>query len=216
MQKIIFYSLLLLPAAVFGQVGLKAGVNFANVSNASSINADRRSGFMIGAFFAPSTGGVMGYRSEIIYSKQGYDYATNTNTGTVDLNYIVLPQLTTINITKFVQLQLGVQMAYLLNAKVDSSRGNNSTGGYGGGLMDLYNRFDYGFGGGIEIHPFKGLLIGARYNIGLGNLYKDPSSYSQSGRPSFIPKVDAKNNVVQIFAGWIFGKQSGASKKNKQ
>jgi hypothetical protein len=33
--------------------------------------------------------------------------------------------------------------------------------------------------------------------------------------PSFIPKVNVKNNLFQIFAGWQFGKQSKSSKKKK-
>jgi hypothetical protein len=71
-------------------------------------------------------------------------------------------------------------------------------------MMDLYNKFDYGFAGGIEIHPFKGLLIGARLNVSMGNLYKDPSTYATGGAQSLIPKVDVKNNVLQMFAGWTF------------
>jgi hypothetical protein len=91
-------------------------------------------------------------------------------------------------------------MAFLINAKADSNTSNSSSGN---GIMDLYNRFDYGFAGGVEIHPIKNLLIGARLNISLGNLYKEPKPGQQ---PSFIPSVDVKNNVLQLFAGWRFGK----------
>jgi hypothetical protein len=77
-------------------------------------------------------------------------------------------------------------------------------------MMDLYNRFDYGYGGGLEIHPFKGLLVGARVNISLGNLYKQPEPGQQ---PSFIPDIDVKNNVFQFYAGWRLGKQGNSSKK---
>ena len=93
-------------------------------------------------------------------------------------------------------------MAYLLNAKVDSSNG----GGSGYNIMDLYNRFDYGYGAGIKLHPIMGLQVGARVNISLGNLYKDFSNPTPGSMPSFIPKVDVKNNVFQIFAGWRFGR----------
>ena len=83
--------------------------------------------------------------------------------------------------------------------------------------MDYYNKFDYGFAGGIEVHPFKGLLVGARYNISLGNLYKDPSSYETNGGqpPSFIPQVNVKNNVFQLFVGWIFGNNSSKKKQTQ-
>ena len=68
--------------------------------------------------------------------------------------------------------------------------------------MDYYNRFDYGFGAGVEIHPYKGLLVGAKYNLSLGKIYKD----AQSGQMPSFSSIDAKNNLVQVFAGWRFGK----------
>jgi hypothetical protein len=111
-----------------------------------------------------------------------------------------------------------VQLAFLINAKADS----NTSSGSGSSnpatkIMDYYNKFDYGFAAGFEVHPFKGLLVGARYNISLGDLYKDPSSYMTPGAtpPSFIPSVNVKNNVLQIFAGWIFGGASKNSSKKK-
>jgi hypothetical protein len=218
MRKIIFFAAVMIPAISFAQlqIGLKGGLNFANVTNASSINSSSRSGYQFGFFISPKSKGVLGSRHEIIYSRQGYNFESNSNTGNVNLDYILLPQLISINITKYFSLQVGAEMAFLINAKADSS---TSSGGSGGsspysGIMDYYNKFDYGFAGGIEIHPVLGLLIGARYCISLGNLYKDPSTISQGGSPpSFIPSVDAKNNVVQIFAGWIFG--GGKSSKKK-
>lgn len=202
MKKCIVTIVICLPVILKAQLGVKAGLNFANITNASSVNNSSRSGFHAGVFLAPPSSGIIGSRTELIFSRQGYDYKTNTNTGNVNLDYIMLPQHMNINITKFITISIGAQMAYLLNAKVDSSNGNSSSGN---SIMDLYNRFDYGYGGGVEIHPIMGLLIGARFNISLGNLYKDFSSSFQGGMPSFIPKVDVKNNLFQIFAGWKFG-----------
>ena len=217
MRKIFLTAVIIVPLFSLAQFGIKAGVNFANVTNASEINSGSESGFMAGIFLAPPSTGVMGFRTELIFSRQGYSYKTNTNTGVVNLDYILLPQLMQINITKFFSIQLGAQMAFLINAKADSTTSSGSSSPYGE-IMDFYNKFDYGFAGGIEIHPFKGLLVGARYNISLGNLYKDPSSYEMNGGqpPSFIPTVDVKNNVLQIFAGWIFGNSSSKKKQQTQ
>jgi len=217
MRKIFLTAVIIVPLFSLAQFGIKAGVNFANVTNASEINSGSESGFMAGIFLAPPSTGVMGFRTELIFSRQGYSYKTNTNTGVVNLDYILLPQLMQINITKFFSIQLGAQMAFLINAKADSSTSSGGSSPYGE-IMDFYNKFDYGLAGGIEIHPFKGLLVGARYNISLGNLYKDPSSYEMNGGqpPSFIPAVDVKNNVLQIFAGWIFGNNSSKKKQQTQ
>ena len=192
------------------QFGVKAGLNFANVSNASSINNSSRTGFQAGIFLAPQAKKILSSRTELLFSRQGYNYKTGTNTGNVNLDYIMLPQFMAINITKYFQIQLGGQMAFLLNAKVDSS--NGGSGSSGNSILDLYNKFDYGYGGGVEVHPVSGLLIGARVNISLGNLYKDIASTTPGTSPSYVPKVDIKNNVFQVFAGWTFGKHSSKKK----
>ena len=201
MIRFILCLLLAAPLYSFAQLGVKAGLNFANVTNASSVSNSSRTGFHAGVFIAPPTQRMFGSRTEIVFSRQGYNFKTSTNTGSVNLDYIILPQYMTINITKYLQVQLGAQIAFLLNAKVDSS--NNSGGDpTAAKIMDVYNRIDYGFGGGIEIHPVSGLLVGARFNVSLGDLYKNPGSYAAG---SFIPKTDVKNNVFQLFAGWRFG-----------
>jgi hypothetical protein len=203
MKKLLIMVLALLPISVWAQIGLKGGINFANVTKVSSINNNTNTGFAAGLFIAPRSKGIFGYRSELIYSRQGYNFDTNTNTGNINLDYILLPQLTTINITRFFQIQLGAQMAFLINSKASES--NSSTTGYGK-LMDYYNRFDYGLAGGLEIHPFKGLLVGARYNLSLGDLYKNLETGGTGTVPSFIPDVNVKNNVVNLYVGWHFVK----------
>lgn len=202
MKKILGIILVMFPVTLTAQIGIKGGINFANITNVASINNSSRSGFAVGAFLAPKTKGIFGFRSEVSYSRQGYSFETNTNTGNVNLDYILLPQLTAINITRFVQIQLGLQMAFLINAKADES--NNNSGGYSN-LMDFYNKLDYGFAGGLEIHPVSGLIIGSRLNISFAGLYKNLGDMT-STPPSFIPDVDVKNNVLNIYVGWHFGR----------
>ena len=216
MKKIIIPLLMSLPVCLFAQIGLKAGLNFANVTKASSINGSSRSGFHAGLLLGSSTKKIFGFQTEFMYSKQGYDYKTSTKTGSVNLDYITSINLTTINITKYFQIQFGAQTAFLLNAKVDSSSGSSTGNASLDKAMDFYNRFDYGFAGGVEIHPVSGLLIGARLNISLSSLYKDFSNPSSGTPPSFVPKVDVKNNLFQIFAGWKFGGNKKSEKKKEK
>ena len=215
MKKIFFCLILITPCFVLAQFGIKAGLNFANVTKASSINNSSQTGFNIGLLLAPPSKKIISSRTEIVFSRQGYDYKTNTNTGNVNLDYIMMPQYMCINITKYFQIQFGGQMAFLISAKADSSTTTGTSTSPYSKIMDYYNKFDYGYGGGIEIHPVSGLLIGARANISLGNLYKDLGTTSPgSTTPSFIPKVDVKNNLFQIFAGWKFGKTESKKKKD--
>jgi hypothetical protein len=103
-----------------------------------------------------------------------------------------------INITKLIQLQIGLQMAYLVDAKTTLGSLSSSANA----IMDLYNRFDYGAAAGAEVYPVKFLLIGARYNIGFANIYKDFSNITNP--PAYVPSVDVKNNLFQIYAGIRF------------
>jgi hypothetical protein len=188
-------------------LGLRAGFNFANVTNASAINASSRVGFNAGIFLAPGSR-ILGSKTEIIYSRRGYNYASDTANGSVDLDYIALAQLMAIHITKYFEIDIGGQTAYLLHAKADSAGQKLYGNTQYASLLSYYNRFDYGFGGGVEIHPIAGLLIGGRYNVSLSNLYKNAFTTTGSGQqPGFVPSsssINFKNNVVQVYLGYRF------------
>jgi len=201
MKKIVLCILVVYPLLSFGQIGVKAGLNFSNVTNTSSISHSNRTGYNIGIFLAPKSKSIISSKTELILSKQGYNYSTNSLDGTANLLYIMLPTYMCINITRFFQIHIGAQMAYLINAKADSKTTSGSTSPVSD-AMQYYNRFDYGIGGGVEIHPFKGLLVGTRMNISLANLYKDAAS---GQIPSFA-RVNVKQNLFQIYTGWRFGK----------
>jgi hypothetical protein len=187
-------------------IGIKAGLNFTNVTGASSVSNSSETGYQVGLFLDPSSQSILGSRTELLYSHQGYNYATGQTTGKVFLDYIMLAQLMRINITHFVQIMLGTQIAYLINAKVDSAM--PSTGyAQADQLLSYYNRIDFGFSGGIEVRPFMGILVGVRYNLSLTNLYKVPNYSSGQPPPSFIPTtndINFKNNLLQIYAGYRF------------
>jgi Outer membrane protein beta-barrel domain len=222
MKQIYCCLLILLPAYVFSQqdstaatnkqqkkpgnslgLGIKAGLNFTNITGTSSISNSSETGYQIGLFLDPSSKSILGSRTELLYSHQGYNYATGETTGKIYLDYIMLAQLMAINITHFVQIQIGSQIAYLMNAKIDSSQ--QSTGyAPADALLSYYNRFDFGFSGGLEVRPFMGIIVGARYNISLTNLYKIPTT---GNNPSYLPSssdINFKNNLLQIYAGYRF------------
>lgn len=141
----------------------------------------------------------MGYRSEIVFSRQGYSFDDAKNTSVLN-DYVYLPQLTTYNIGKAVQLQLGAQIGFLLNSKMSGAKDSSVTG--------LMNRIDYGFAGGLEIRPFKGLMIGGRYNLGLGKLYKKYEQPATTPMPFPLPfdpdKTNLKNGLIQLYLGYEF------------
>ena len=226
MKPSILFLLLLTPFSLFAQqqqspppksqgsggigFGIRGGFNFANVTNASEINSSSLAGYHFAIYISPSTKSVIGSRTELIYSRSGYNYGHDTAGGAVNLDYIMLAQYMAIHITKFVELDFGGQTGYLLNAKVDSSKMINTGNAEANAAINYYNRIDAGFGFGAEIHPFMGICVGARYNISLTNLYKSDFSSMSTGTttpPSFIPStsnLNLKNNVVQLYAGYRF------------
>jgi opacity protein-like surface antigen len=211
MKEITILIVLFCPVILTAQIGIKAGVNFAKVSSTADINSSRQSGFHAGIFLAPPSKKIISSKTEFLFSRQGYNYKTNSSTGNIKLDYFTQAQFICINLTKFVQLQFGAQTAILLSAGADTTNTSGTANPYGK-IMDLYNRFDYGYALGVEIHPVAGLIIGARYNVSLAKVYKDLQSLQ---KPSFTSE-DAKNNVVQISVGWRFGKQSNDSKKQNK
>jgi len=110
--------------------------------------------------------------------------------------------------TKYFDIHLGGYTAYLLNAKADTTSKAYASylpAGYSS-MLSYYQRLDYGFGVGVEIHPVAGLIIGARYQLSFANLYKTPT-FDSSGSappPSFTPSFNLKNNVVMISVGYRF------------
>ena len=210
MKRIILGLLLTSPFLAYGQIGVKAGLNFSNVTNTSSITNSGETGYNIGIFLAPKSRSILSSKTELVFSKQGYNYSTGALDGTADLMYIMLPTYMCINITRFFQIHVGAQMAFLINAKADSTAAGD-TYPYSNAIK-YYNRFDYGLGGGVEVHPYKGLLVGARMNISLANLYSDAAK----GKIPSLSSVNVKQNLFQLYAGWHFGKQPPSPKKKQE
>jgi opacity protein-like surface antigen len=208
MKKILLAMLIASPGIIMAQIGIKAGWNFTDVTSASSISTQSSSGYNIGIFYTTPYTKIIGSKTELIYSRQGYDYSTGSVTGKVNLDYIMLPEYFCINITRFFQIHVGEEMAYLINAKADSMSTSNPgmAGGSYSQITSFYNRFQFALGGGVEVHPISGLLIGARINFSLTNLYATPDINNPNQSPSFVPTVNVKSNLLQIYAGWKFGK----------
>jgi len=188
------------PKESKSRIGIKAGYNFSNVvGSGSSFDPQHTNGYMVSAFFSPSNKNGLGYRSELVYSKQGYSFDDGGKNTDVMNDYLYMPHLMTYTIANVVQLQAGAQIGVLLNAK-------KSTGGGDSSITDLMNRFDYGFAGGIEVYPFKGLIIGTRYNLGLGKMYKQYEQTPTTPYPlPFDPSTtNLKNGILQLFIGYRF------------
>jgi opacity protein-like surface antigen len=210
MKSLLILLVISSPVFVHAQIGVKAGLNFTDVTNVSSVNNHSSSGFNLGIFYTTPYTNVLGSKTELVFSRQGYNYETGSVTGKVNLDYIMLPTYMCINITHYFQIQLGMQFGYLMSANADStSKSNTGAMGSLNSALSYYNRFSYSLGGGVEVHPYKGLLAGVRMNVSLTDLYKVPdvsTLTTMQTTPSFVPEVNIKSNLFQIYLGWKFGK----------
>lgn len=184
--------------------GLKAGYNVARITgSATNYKPDAKNGFMVAAFYAPASHGGLGYRGEIVFSRQGFGFDESGKKSSITSDYVYLPQFTTFGITRFVQLQVGGQVGYLLKSSKASSADSKSQD-----ISSFANRLDYGAAFGAEVYPVKSLIIGGRYNMSFGNAYKQQSASATMPLPNPLPfnpsDVKGKNAVLNFYIGFQF------------
>ncbi|RYY55636.1 MAG: PorT family protein [Chitinophagaceae bacterium] len=183
-------------------VGFKAGYNVAKVTGSDlDFSPDTKNGFMIAGFLSPATRSGLGFRTELVFSRQGFGFTKDGKTNTITSDYLYLPQFTTIGITRFVQLQVGGQIGYLLKSSAKKENEKPSD------ITSFSNRLDYGAAFGVEFYPIKNLILGGRYNISLNNNFKTTGA-SSGPVPSPLPfnpsDVKTKNAVINFFVGYRF------------
>ncbi|MDQ3683815.1 MAG: PorT family protein [Bacteroidota bacterium] len=184
------------------KAGLKVGYNINKLAGTSAdIKFDNKSGFMVGGFFSPSSKGILGFRTELVFSRQGFSYDDNDTKQEVQTDYIYLPQLTTISISKFFQLQVGGQMGYLLKSSAETQNSSEEKED----VTEHFNRLDYGAAFGFELYPVKGFILGSRYNMSFGSIYEQkPPTGIPSPFPFTPEDVKGRNAVLQFFVGYRF------------
>lgn len=186
--------------------GIKAGYNVAKLTGSTpSFDPSTAGGFNTAVFYSPVTNGI-GYRTELVFSRQGFSYTETGNKETVLQDYVYMPHLTTFTIAKKVQLQAGGQIGYLLSAKKDEAK----TPAEEQSFADQMNRLDFGAAVGVEVYPVAGFIIAARYNVSTTNPYKaaESGTFPGSINPYPLPVNPAdfkgKNAVLQFSVGYRF------------
>ena len=184
--------------------GIKAGYNVARLTGSTpDYRPSSKNGFMVAAFYSPAARTGIGYRSEIVFSRQGFGFDESGKQTSVVNDYVYLPQFTTIGLTKFVQLQVGAQIGYLLKSSKKGAENDSED------ITAWASRLDYGAAFGAEIYPIKNLIVGGRYNMSMGNAYKQVNaSNTTSPIPNPLPfspaDVKNRNAVINLFVGVRF------------
>ena len=190
MKNLIKHILLLTVFSIFSfnafaqrsAIGLKSGVNFADITDNKN-STDIRLAYHFGGFAKIYVNNKLAVQPEFLYSLQGSKLQANSFLGgseenNLNLHYITVPLMLKYYPIEGFNLQFGPQFAYLVDAKYNDNNIDN-----------VYNNTDWSLnvGAGFDIN---GVQIGARYNIGLTNIY--------TGEQDNINE----NRVVQVYIGF--------------
>lgn len=177
----VFFSVLTLQAQDKSAVGLKGGYNLAAVSYDGEGETGQRHSFHIGFYAESFLNDFVALQPELLYSEQGYEIKNSFGTYTQKLNYINLPVMLKAYPAENFFLEVGPQIGLAVSHKEE----------YKGSFTVISesdpDSFDWGvnFGGGFKTN--SGISLGARYHLGMGDVYDE-------GSP--------KNRVWQFYIGF--------------
>jgi hypothetical protein len=168
MKKLsLFVAAIFLSSALMAQtqakIGLKAGLNIANVSmDPEVIDKGSRLGFHGGLLAHIHLSPQWGIQPEVLYSGQGFE--DNTNNTEWKLNYLNIPVMVQYMFDNGFRISAGPQVGFLLDGKIAESGFED---------LDIKNdlkKIDAGIGVGLGYLSYSGLGIEGRYNHGLTNI----------------------------------------------
>ena len=187
--------------------GVKAGVNFANLSvDSDGASPQSRTGFHIGGLVEIPVSEKFSVQPELLYSAQGAKskesvvddfYGNYTAETTLKMDYISLPVMAKYYVANGLALEAGPQFNFLVSAKGEYEVKMNGMSQSGEiDMKEQLKKFDIGLGFGASYTLDMGLLIGARYNLGLTDAN---DAEVEPDAPNEI-----KNKVFQISVGYMF------------
>lgn len=180
--------------------GVKGGVNFSNLYTEDVDDNNVLTGFNVGFFAKLPISNNIALQPEISYTGKGaelvYNNALVSGTAQFKLDYIEVPLLLVVNVTKNFNIHAGPYAAYMVSAKTTNKSDSGSYNFEDNIDTDDFNKFDAGLAGGVGL-DFEPVSFGVRYNYGLTKIGKEDSSTSFSS-------PDAKNSVLSVYTAFAF------------
>jgi hypothetical protein len=200
MKKVLITMCLALVSAVSANAqeidfGVQAGVNFAKLSGDNVEDADGRTGINVGLTGEYMFNESIAIFAGALYSQQGLQSEDSGVESKLKLDYINVPVLLKYYVGESgFSIDAGPQIGFLVNSEFEV------TGGPFSGTSDANaETIDLSAGGGLsykflEGTTLEGLAIGARYMIGLSNVFKDNDTFGD----------DLTNSVLSVNLGYRF------------
>lgn len=175
-------------------VGIKGGINFANMSFSNDgfgVSPKSIVGFHFGPVVDFQLQENLRLNTGLLYSLKGFKMEVEGESGTMKFNYLEIPinfaYKFPVSETSNFFIQAGPYFGYALSGKEEGGGESNDIE-FG---KDQWKRLDLGlgFGAGLE---FGSIITSLNYQLGLANLADDPD-------------VTVKNKVLQISLAYMFG-----------
>lgn len=190
MKKILLMAVVMLASvASYAQQAVgtftlqpKIGMNVASLTKCDG--CDPRIGLAAGVEAEYQATDIFSVSAGLIYSMQGNKAKEDGVTLTTKLDYINIPILANVYVTKGLAVKLGVQPAFNVSDKQKLSGGKASVEAEDVGAES----FDFSIPVGLS-YEFNNVVIDARYNFGVTNI-------ADGG--------DSKNSVFQFTLGYKF------------
>ena len=197
MKKIsLFLCALSLTAISFAQqasIGLKAGLNVANLKN-SGYDMGSKLGFNGGLLAHIHLTPNLALQPEVVYSSQGAKYTVSGEEHTLSLNYINIPLQLQYMFENGFRLQTGPQLGFL--AGVKDKIGSSETGYF---TSQDFKTVDFSWSAGLSYLSTSGLGVDGRYNFGISNINNAGGN-------------EIKNNVFQLGLFYMLNTNSTPAK----
>lgn len=190
MKKIsLFFCALLFGSILFAQntrIGIKAGLNVANISNSSGNEMGSKLGLNAGLLAHIHLNPSLALQPEVVYSSQGAKYTVSNGEHELSLNYLNIPLQLQYMFANGFRLQTGPQVGFLAGVK-DKVR-NVETQTF---TTQDFKSVDFSWSAGLGYVSYSGLGIDGRYNFGISNI--------NNAGPNIL-----HNNVFQLGLFYMF------------
>jgi len=181
------------------EFGVKGGFNMSNLYGSGDDVDDNNVlyGFNAGVYATLPISDFIAIQPEILFTTKGakleYNNALVSGDAKFKLNYIEVPLLVRVNITKNFNVHAGGYASYLVSSKV---KGDGDISFDEDVDTDDLNKFDAGIAAGVGV-DFSPLSIGLRYNYGLTTVGKERTV---AGTTYTFP--DAKNSNLTLYLSY--------------
>ncbi len=181
--------------------GAKAGLNLASIVGDEADDFDGKTSFHFGVVAEIMISEKFSVQPELLYSAQGaeitYEDDFEKEEVTIKLDYINIPIMAKYYVAEGFSVEAGPQIGFLMNSEAEFDYTDKEDPEFSESgtedLKDDIKSIDFGFNLGVGYKMDSGLNFGARYNLGLSDLWDIDTG-----------GIKNQNSVIQVSVGFFF------------